>query len=543
MSRHDVDEAIGHSDRTNEPRAPEGAPSTWRSGHRRRQRPISRSRWAAIGAAVAVSLGAGGLGLARAASETPSGFVSITPARVLDTRTGLGLPGPLVSPSPQTLQITGPIARPGGTTGVVVPPGASAVVLNVTAVEPEAGGFLSVRPDGTPGPPETSNLNFAAGTTIPNAVTVALPAGGAIELTYDAFGTPGPTVGVLVDVTGYYVPGGGTGGANGPQGPPGPAGPKGATGPKGPPGVEPARVVWVAASGDGTFPTLSAALASITDNSSNRPYVIKIAPGVYTETAPITLKDHVDIEGSGDRVTTIRCACGSEDFDGPGVLNAGNINAQVRHLTVENTGSGQYGFGITTSAVVGGRFSLLHVTARASGALFSNIGIVNRNGSTASLTHVTAVGTGQSNTASAGVENSSSSPTMRQVTASGEGGFIAFGVTNISSAPDMFEVTARASSATDNYAVYNQDSSPQINNLDAEASGGVTSYGVYSFNSGVVTIRWSAISGSIAIRAEGVGVTTLVADSTLIGPADGSGGFTCVGVHDQSFEALDTTCQ
>ena len=48
---------------------------------------LSRSRWAGIGAAVAVSLGAGGIGLiAHAANSAPSSFVAITPCRLFDTR-------------------------------------------------------------------------------------------------------------------------------------------------------------------------------------------------------------------------------------------------------------------------------------------------------------------------------------------------------------------------------------------------------------------------------------------------------------------------
>ena len=56
---------------------------------------IARSRWAAIGAAVAVSLGTGGLLTASATvSEGERAiFVPITPCRLLDTRPGAaGLP-------------------------------------------------------------------------------------------------------------------------------------------------------------------------------------------------------------------------------------------------------------------------------------------------------------------------------------------------------------------------------------------------------------------------------------------------------------------
>lgn len=50
---------------------------------------LIRSRWAAIGAAVAVTLGGGSLLVANAASSTDLVFTSITPCRLLDTRSDI----------------------------------------------------------------------------------------------------------------------------------------------------------------------------------------------------------------------------------------------------------------------------------------------------------------------------------------------------------------------------------------------------------------------------------------------------------------------
>jgi sugar lactone lactonase YvrE len=165
-----------------------------------------RSRWAAVGAAVAVALGAGGIYIGNAASGSSS-FVAITPVRVLDTRTGLGLAGVFTSPVSRDLLVTGSIATADGTQ-IVVPAGATAVALNVTVVTPTAPGFLSVRPADAAGAPSTSNLNFVAGQVVPNAVTVAIPTAGGdagrIEITYNAFEVAGPTTHVLVDVVGYF---------------------------------------------------------------------------------------------------------------------------------------------------------------------------------------------------------------------------------------------------------------------------------------------------------------------------------------------------
>ena len=168
-----------------------------------------RSRWAAIGAAVAVSFGAGGFYIGNAATgPASSSFVAITPVRVLDTRTNLGLTGVFTSPTGRDLLVTGSIPTSAGTQ-VVVPAGATAIALNVTIVGPTANGFLVVRPADATGPLTTSSLNFNAGQVVPNAVTVQLPTTGGdtgkIEITYSAYGVAGPATHVLVDVVGYYL--------------------------------------------------------------------------------------------------------------------------------------------------------------------------------------------------------------------------------------------------------------------------------------------------------------------------------------------------
>jgi len=167
-----------------------------------------RSRWAAIGAAVAVTFGAGGLAAVNAAGGQDSTTVLTDPVRVLDSRDPLnvGLAGPFASQVSQKLQITGSIPTTSGTK-TVVPTGATGVLLNVTAVAPTANGFVSIRPGDATGTPSTSSLNVSAGQIVPNAVLVALPTSGAnagtIEITYDAFGVPGPTTDILIDVVGH----------------------------------------------------------------------------------------------------------------------------------------------------------------------------------------------------------------------------------------------------------------------------------------------------------------------------------------------------
>jgi hypothetical protein len=158
-----------------------------------------RSRWAAVGAAVAVTLGGGtALHFAMAApgDVVANSFIPITPVRILDTRpaplTIGGFTGPLTPRQTLTIPVAGVVG---------VPTNASAVVLNVTVDSTTGASFLTLFPAGAP-QPNASNLNWAAGTTIPNLVTVKLGAAGQVSIYNDAGNAH-----VIADVAGYYVPG------------------------------------------------------------------------------------------------------------------------------------------------------------------------------------------------------------------------------------------------------------------------------------------------------------------------------------------------
>ena len=199
---------------------------------------ILRIRWAAIGAAVAVSLGGGTMLIASASNNVgASSFSPVDPIRVLDTRAEGKIGALDGSGDPRTLQVTGTIATETGTQ-TVIPIGATAVVMNVTVVDGEAadvGGYVTVYPCGTR--PTASNLNFSQGQTIPNAVTTAISSSG--HVCFYVYGKAH----LLADIVGYYQlassSSGGTSGAQGPTGATGstgPQGPTGSTGPQGPTG-------------------------------------------------------------------------------------------------------------------------------------------------------------------------------------------------------------------------------------------------------------------------------------------------------------------
>ena len=140
-------------------------------------------------------------------------------------------------------------------------------------------------------------------------------------------------------------------------------------------------------------------MASITDNSATKPYLIKIAPGVYTENNETFLKDYVDIEGSGQDVTTITCICGDSSFSYLDSVLAGvgaTLHSSVRDLTVVNTGGADRSTAIATESV-NATVLFDRVTAIASGGNVTNLGIMTYGSPSApTLTDVTATATGGS---------------------------------------------------------------------------------------------------------------------------------------------------
>jgi hypothetical protein len=115
------------------------------------------------------------------------GYQPGTPTRVLDTRNGTGVKGPVAAEWVLRLNLSGK-----------VPAGAAAAVINLTVTEPQKSGHLTAYPDGAPRP-NASNLNFSAGETVPNLVIVPLTN----DVADIANASPG-TVQMVADLEGYF---------------------------------------------------------------------------------------------------------------------------------------------------------------------------------------------------------------------------------------------------------------------------------------------------------------------------------------------------
>ena len=134
-------------------------------------------------------------------NENP-GFVSISPARLLDTRVDqntsdqryMGM-GSLVGGG--TLDLT--ILGRGGDPAAIPANGVSAVVLNVTVTNPTEAGYVTVWPSGGVRP-NASNLNFTPGETIANLVIARVGANGQVSLFNNAGSTD-----LIADAVGYFT--------------------------------------------------------------------------------------------------------------------------------------------------------------------------------------------------------------------------------------------------------------------------------------------------------------------------------------------------
>jgi hypothetical protein len=125
--------------------------------------------------------------------STGTGFNAVGPVRLVDTRAGVGVTaGKLAAATQLKVKVAGAGGLPAS--------GVSAATFNVTVTEPDRAGFLTAFACGSP-PPATSNLNFVAGQTIANLVTVPHGSDGSVCFSTVA---PSSAVQVVVDLFGWY---------------------------------------------------------------------------------------------------------------------------------------------------------------------------------------------------------------------------------------------------------------------------------------------------------------------------------------------------
>jgi spore germination protein YaaH len=123
---------------------------------------------------------------------TPTGtYYPAAPVRILDTRTGSGPTGALVSGTARKFTVAGLFN---------VPANAIAVTGNLTVAGPSGSGYVTLGPSLAGA---TSTINLAARDDRANGVTIGLAADGSLTLLYT--GPARATAQAIFDLTGYFV--------------------------------------------------------------------------------------------------------------------------------------------------------------------------------------------------------------------------------------------------------------------------------------------------------------------------------------------------
>ena len=130
------------------------------------------------------------------ALDTVGEFLPLAPARIMETRSGFSTVDGLhndvgVLPAGTTYEL--PVIDRAG-----VPPGATAVSLNVTAVSPQAAGYVTVFACGT-ARPVASNINYGPGDVAPNAVLTPVGVNGKVCIFTLA------ATHIIVDINGAFM--------------------------------------------------------------------------------------------------------------------------------------------------------------------------------------------------------------------------------------------------------------------------------------------------------------------------------------------------
>ena len=264
-----------------------------------------------------------------------------------------------------------------------------------------------------------------------------------------------------------------------------------------------AQVRTVAKSG-GDFTSIQAALDSITDASSSKPYLVSVGPGTYPE--QVTLEPYVTVRGAGRFATRIVGHGGASATEESATVVGAN-NAELSDLEVECDGSGDIAaIGIYNSSASP---RLERLTVRASNAN-ANYAIVNI----------------------------SSGAAIADVGAFASGGGTTTGIQAVSSTVRVIRTIARASGAIGSgygVAVFNGGGGTW-EELDASAQGNGTNRGLYNVNAGP-TVRRSVLAGSTySVASTGAGAVVEIAHSQLNGPV--STGLLCFGNHDGAYAAV-----
>jgi len=209
-------------------------------------------------------------------------------------------------------------------------------------------GYIAVWPQGSANP-GVSTLNFVAGRAIANAAIVSAGTGGGISVLAAGSGTA-----LIIDINGYFDD-------------------------------TRTRTVRPVGTQAQNGAALLSALANITTASALNPFLLKLQPGIYDIGAStLSMKPHVDIEGSGELSTTITSSGGAN-----AITVSGADSTEIRFLTLNASSAGSnFAIGYYLQSATS-RLTHVAIATTETGPGGAGIGISVTNGAALTTDHVT----------------------------------------------------------------------------------------------------------------------------------------------------------
>jgi hypothetical protein len=240
-----------------------------------------------------------------------------------------------------------------------------------------------------------------------------------------------------------------------------------------------AGVVVVAKSG-GDYTSVQAAIDSITDATASNPYLVWVAPGVYSET--VAMKPYVHLQGAGQEATVITSAASDSAWPPDQATLVLASDTSLRDLTVGNGGAGDANVALLATAGVT-RTLVAEVTARVQGDGLENYPIVlSGSGTGVTLQQVTALAENGSGN-NVGLFNlGGAAVVLRGGAFTGRGGQRAWGIFN-----------------------NNSDTTLEADSVIALGENGSTfTCGLFNHNGAAAVLRGGSFSGRGGLETRGV---------------------------------------
>jgi hypothetical protein len=287
--------------------------------------------------------------------------------------------------------------------------------------------------------------------------------------------------------------------------------------------------VIVVAKRGGDYSSIQTAINSIRDAATDNPYLVWVAPGVYSET--VTMKPYVHLQGAGQEATVITSTIGNT----PPFITRATL-ALTRHVSLRDLAVGNSGttyFQVALLAADGTTQTLMsdvHVLARGSAV---NYAIYLDGGATSvTLQNVTALA--ENGSANYGLQSTSAAVRLRSGSFIARGGVSSYGIAN-SGRLEAEGVTTWGENGTgSNYGLFNNkevtlragsftarggNTARGIQNTDSLKAEGVTALGENGDNDSMgLNNNHATVSlhgGSFTARGTGIVYAIHNQDSTL----------------------------